>query len=171
MELCADLAKKALPPASLRYAAMADILKENADGMYVLSDPYPPESVVAKDKKDTLPAGPASLAWPLAMEAALRDKAKIEIKAGRELMDQAAKADATDPDTAAAKYAQAAKAFDKAEAMVPGIAHSYHVQIAAMRIAALRRDIDADARKFDTATATLAKKDVTRRLTSPRSPG
>jgi hypothetical protein len=60
-----------------------------------------------------------------------------------------------------AKYLQAGKAFDRADAMVADIARSYRIEIARRRITAIRKDADADAKKFDAALATLGKKDMT----------
>jgi hypothetical protein len=156
-----DLAAKTAGPLAGRYGAIVDILNANRDGMYVLMEPYPPESALLGSSGKSIPAGPASLAAPLVLEAALRDKAKQEIKTGREVMDTATKLEPTDPDGAMAKYVQAAKAFDRADAMVPDIAHSYRIEIARRRILAIRKDADADAKKFDAAMATLGKKDLT----------
>ncbi len=129
--------------------------------MYVLSEPYPPESALLGSSAKTVPAGPASLATPLVLEAALREKAKGEIKSGRNTMDAATKLERTDPDGALTKYVQAAKSFDRADAMVPDIARSYRIEIARRRIAAVRKDADADAQKFDAEMNTLGKKDMT----------
>jgi tetratricopeptide (TPR) repeat protein len=156
-----ELAAKTSGALSGRYAAIVDVLSANHDGMYVLVEPYPPESALLGTSTKTLPAGPASLAAPLVLEAALRDKAKQEIKTGREIMDAATKIEPTDPDGAMVKYLQAGKAFDRADAMVADIARSYRIEIARRRITAIRKDADADAKKFDAALATLGKKDMT----------
>jgi hypothetical protein len=156
-----ELAAKTSGALAGRYNAIVDILSANHDGMYVLMDPYPPESALLGTATKTLPAGPASLAAPLVLEAALRDRAKQEIKTGREIMDAATKMEPTDPDGAMVKYLQAGKAFDRADAMVADIARSYRIEIARRRITAIRKDADADAKKFDAALATLGKKDMT----------
>jgi hypothetical protein len=161
MDTFTDLAAKTSGALSVRYAAIVDVLSANHDGMYVLMEPYPPESALLGGTAKSLPAGPASLAAPLVLEAALRDKAKQEIKSGREVMDAATKMEPTDPDGAMAKYLQAGKAFDRADAMVADIARSYRIEIARRRITAIRKDADADAKKFDAALATLGKKDMT----------
>jgi tetratricopeptide (TPR) repeat protein len=155
-----ELAAKTSGALSGRYAAIVDILGANRDGMYVLMEAYPPESALLGTSSKTLPAGPASLAAPLVLEAALRDKAKNEIKTGRDIMDAATKLEPTDPDGAMAKYVQAGKAFDRADAMVADIARSYRIEIARRRILAIRKDADADAKKFDAALATLGKKEM-----------
>ena len=155
-----ELAAKTSGALSGRYSAIVDILGANRDGMYVLMEAYPPESALLGTSSKTLPAGPASLAAPLVLEAALRDKAKNEIKTGRDIMDAATKLEPTDPDGAMAKYVQAGKAFDRADAMVADIARSYRIEIARRRILAIRKDADADAKKFDAALATLGKKEM-----------
>jgi tetratricopeptide (TPR) repeat protein len=160
-ETFTDLAGKTSGALTARYNAITDILSSNRDGMYVLMEPYPPESALLGHSTKSLPAGPASLATPMVLEAALRDKAKAEIKSGREVMDAATRLEPTDPESALAKYVQAGKAFDRADAMVADIARSYRIEIARRRIAAIRKDADADAKKFDAAMATLGKKDMT----------
>lgn len=158
-QIFADLAARSAGPVSLKYSAIAEILSANRDGMYILTEPYPPHSVLL-DTQQRIQAGPASLAQPLVLEAALRDRSKVEIKTGRELMEAASKLEATDPDSALAKYAASARSFDKADALVDGIAGSYRIEIARRRIAAIRRDADADARKFDGVMTGLGRKDL-----------
>jgi hypothetical protein len=158
-QTCRELAKSGAAAAP-RFEAVAQILAENPDGMYVLTTAYPPESALLDKAQKSLPAGPASLSDPLALEAALRDRAKANIKSARDLMDAATKLEATDPDAAATKYAQAAKMLDQADAIVDGIARSYRIEIARRRIVALRNDADTDAKKYDALEATLGKKEL-----------
>ncbi|RPI58016.1 MAG: hypothetical protein EHM48_10660, partial [Planctomycetaceae bacterium] len=60
--LLADIADGA---SAIRAAALADILKENADGMYVVTESFPTTAPVMDPDKVTLKPGPASLADPL----------------------------------------------------------------------------------------------------------
>lgn len=147
-------------PISIRAGAIVVILKDNADGMYVLTDAYPATAGILGSVKDSLPAGPASLANPLALSAALHDRAKKEIDAGRKLMDAGLKAEDTDMDVANRKYFLATQAFDRADAMVEDIARGHRIEIIRRRIAAVRRDVEADAQKFDKDMAKLGKKDL-----------
>lgn len=153
-----DLAKSTTADESFRYATIADLLDENPDGMYPLSEPYPPQASLLGSGGKVLPAGPASLARPLVLEAALRERAKLEIKAGREQMDAAQQE--SDPDAALAKYMQADKFFDRADTLVDAIARSYHIEVARHRIAAIRKDTTSGAKRFDDALAALGKKDL-----------
>jgi tetratricopeptide (TPR) repeat protein len=148
-----ELSAQTKPPESLRYAATADILRANADGMYVVLDPYPPTAGLLGKSTETLKPGPASLTRPLVLQAALRNRARRDIDAGRMLLQAGKTIEAADPDTARAKYAQAARSFERADAIVPRIAHSYRVEIARRKIAAIRKAADAAARKFDEAVA------------------
>jgi hypothetical protein len=70
-------------------------------------------------------------------------------------MDEALKAQPSDPDGAKAKTNQAVKCFDNADALVDNISRSWRIEIARRRIAAIRKDTDADAGKFHTLWATL----------------
>lgn len=153
-----ELGEKLSGPGAIRSAAIADILKENADGMYVLQEPYPPAAELLENEGPSLKAGPASLSEPLALQAALHDRAKKDIEAGRKLMDEAQKLEATDSDAAKTKYAQAAKSLDRSDALVPNIAKSYRIEIARRRITAMRKDTDTEAKEFDKEMSSLGKK-------------
>ena len=150
-----DLAAKASGARSIRFEAVAGIIKDNADGLYVLDEPYPPTAELLTSEPPLLKVGPASLCEPLVLEAALRDRARDEIQAGRKFIKSAQKTD--DPDTAKVRYAQATQALDRADALVPGIAKSYRIEIVRRRIATLRKDADLDAKEFDKEMASLGK--------------
>jgi len=159
----AEAARKAEPPAvdlATRSAMIAEILHANPDGMYILRDAYPPAAPLLGTARAHIMPGPASLATPLVLEAALRDEAKKEIEAGRKFLDEAQKLAATDPDSANLKYAQADQCFQRADAMIPDIARAHRVDIARRKIAAMRKDADADARDFDEQMAKLGVKDM-----------
>jgi hypothetical protein len=151
------------PPAAIRLAALVEIVKDNIDGMYVLTEDYPPTASVLSTSasQPTVKAGPASLADPLVVQAALRERAKKELESGRKLMEAAQRAEPGDAEVAKAKYLQASQAFDRADAMVDGIARSYRIEIARRRIVAIRRDTDADAERFDKAMGKLGKANLT----------
>jgi len=159
-ETFSSLADKADPPASIRLAAIAEILKANPDGMYVVGEPYPPAASLLDPGTTVLQPGPASLSDPQVLQAALLDAARKQINVGRSHMADAQKLEPSDSEAAKAKYASASSAFDRAEAIVPGIARSYHVEIARRRIAVMRKDVDADARKFDQAMSQLGRKNL-----------
>ncbi len=144
-----QLTDKAKGPAKLRCAAIAEILSDNGDGMYVLSEPHPPAVGLLGHAGRSYPPGPASLADPIVLQAALRDSAKEEVEIGRVLMDEAAQLEPADPDVAKARYAQAVKAFDHADALVPDISRSYRVEIVRRKVAAARKDIEGDSGSFD----------------------
>ncbi len=159
----AEAARKAKPPATdlaTRSAMIAEILHSNADGMYVLRQAYPPTAPLLGSTGAHILAGPASLATPLVLEAALRDEAKKEIDAGKKLLDDAQKFSPTDPDAAGMKYALADQHFRKANAMIPNIARGHRVDITRRKIAAIRKDADTDARDFDEQMARLGVKDM-----------
>ena len=159
----AEAARKADPLAAdlaTRSAMIAEILHANPDGMYVLRDAYPPTAVLLGSAKASIMPGPASLAMPLALEAALRDEAKKEIEAGRKVLDEAQKLAPTDPDSANLKYALADQCFQRADAMIPGIARAHRVDISRRKIAAMRKDADADAKDFDEQMAKLGVRDM-----------
>ena len=155
-----DLATETTGPDALRYAAIAETLEQSKLGMYVLCEPYPPAAALLRAPGPSVPAGPASLAQPLVLEAALRERAKKEIKAGREVLDLVRSLEASDADAARNAYFRAAADFSRADALVPGIARTYLVEIARRRIAGIRKQVDVGAQKFDAALAMLGKTDV-----------
>ena len=155
------LAQKCPPPRSLRYSAIADILRNHPDGMYLLTEPYPPTAGLLADPVAPVKRGPASLSRPRVLEAALRDFAKRYLRKGRALMDQAKRLELTEPEAAKAKYALAVKAFDAADAVVPNLTRSYRVEIVRRRIAMITKDMNTEARKFDALKAELGERNLT----------
>ncbi len=143
-----------------RYATIAEILKSSKDGMYVLTEPYPPQGRLVASSGERLEAGPVSLAKPQVLQAALREKAKKEIDAGRKLLSEALKSEATDPEAAKGRYFQASQAFDRAESLVANIARSWRIEICRRRIAVARKDIDLGAQKFVREQETLGHRNL-----------
>jgi hypothetical protein len=154
------LSENSEAPRSARYEAIADVLDDNPDGMYMLTESYPPQAGLLGDPGGVLTPGPASLADPLVLQAALRDQAVVEIGRGRELMAEAQKLSASDAEAARARWFRASRAFDRADAMVEDIARSYRVELARQRIAQLRHSIEDDARQFDQTLNTLGRQDL-----------
>lgn len=155
------LAGEAPAPDSIRYAAVASILKARPDGMYVLAEPYPPIAMLLGRPAPAVEPGPASLAEPSVLSAALRDHAKAAIKKARAVVGEGKKLELTEPEAAKAKYALAAKTFDLADAIVPNIARFDRVEIARRRIAMITRSMNIEAGKFDTLKAELGKRELT----------
>jgi len=154
------LADGADGPKALRFAAVAEILEANAGGMYVLVEAYPPGSDLFANAGRSLKPGPASLAKPVVLEAALWERAKKHIETGRKHVAAGKALESSDPDSARAKYALAGKAFHRAESLVPGIARTHRVEIARRHIAVLRKGVDGNAKKFDELKAKLGQKDL-----------
>ncbi len=93
----------------------------------------------------------------------MRDQAKDAIAQGAGLMVEAKEDESTEPDAARAKYAQALKAFDRADALVPDIARTYRVEITRRRINSLRGEVETDAEEFDKLSASLGAEAMTSR--------
>lgn len=144
---------------ALLHGAVAEILRSNPDGMYVLAEAYPPTAGLM-GVEPQVKAGPASLKRPIVLEAALKDLARRRMKKGEKLTREGREAEVTQPKLAAARYVQALRAFDVADALIPDITRSFRVQITRRRITMIRKAADADARKFDKELAELGKKDL-----------
>ena len=155
----ADMAETAKGNDAIRYSAIATILKENPDGIYVLGEPHPPASHLLGQER-VLEAGPASLSNPLVLQAALRDQAKKEILAGQELMAAAKQAEPSQPVLAHAKYRQALRVFERADALVANIARSYRVEIVRRRIGIIRKSYYEDVRKYNLAYESLGTEEI-----------
>ncbi len=156
-----ELAEVLGPAKGTRSSAVASLLAEHPDGMFVLQDPYPPTAVLLPEDREVLPAGPAPLSHPLALAAALLQQARPHLTAGQDAIKDATALTATDPDAAKAKYLLAEKAFDRADALVPGLARSHRIEMARRRISVLRNDAAAGAKKFDDEKSSLAEKPLT----------
>ena len=155
------LAEKTLPPESIRYGAIAEILAEHPSGMYVISETYPPTAMLLGSAGPAVDPGPASLARPEVLKAALRSRAKQFIKKGKDLLMQGKKLESVNSDTAKVKYNLAEELFKSADAIVPNIARSWRVEIARRRIAMITSDMNAQAARFDALKAELGKRDLT----------
>ncbi len=143
----AALAKVARLPKSAQYAAVAEILEAHLDGMYVVTE----ASRVLHAGPGAAPVedGPASLAEPVVLESALRDKAKASIKEAQRHMVEARKLEATDAAAAESKYAQAARHLDEANGIVANIARGRQVEISRRRISMLFSANRVQAAIFD----------------------
>jgi hypothetical protein len=153
-----ELAGKAAPPSATRFTAIAEILKENPDGLYILAEPYPPAGNLLGGEQPSVKAGPASLTDPRVLQAALADRAKKDIQAARLLLDQIRMVG--DSETFKARSPAANRAMDRAEALSPGIARSYRVELVRLRIEGIRKDTDQQAKDFDKEMASLGKSDL-----------
>lgn len=144
----AELARDAQGLEAVRYAATAEILSANSDGMYVVTQAYPPGSALLSEAAVQLKPGPASLASPAVIQAALLDKARKEIEQAEALLAGAAPGGG-DPMTPLKREQLAVKAWDRADALAPGLSHSYRVQLARGKIASARVAAATAARQFD----------------------
>ncbi len=155
-----ELAEKSPAAESVRYGIIAEILKIHPNGMYVLTEPYPPTAMLLASPGKVLKPGPASLARPAVLSAALRDSAKVAVKKGQSLMAEGKTIESIEPEAAKTKYVLAGKCFDKADAIVPLIARSWRVEIARRRIAMITKDRDVQAAKYDALKDELGKRDM-----------
>ena len=155
-----QLVEKSSVPHSVRYAAIAEILKAHPKGMYVLAEVYPPTAMLLGAPGRIVKSGPASLGRPEVLAAALQDHAKSAIKKGKGLMAEGKKIESVEPEAAKTKYALAGKCFDKADAIVPDIARSWRVEITRRRIAMITKDMNVQAGKFDALKAELGERDM-----------
>lgn len=165
----ATLADRGRGPAGVRYTAIATILAEHSDGMYIVRDVYPPQATLLRTKGPILSPGPASLSRPIVLDAALHDLAnRTEIEAGKKLLAEAREAERTEPSVARTKYALATQRFERADAIVAGtptpeIAKTYHVEIARRRISAIRKVVDDEAEKCDKIRASLGQSEMSKK--------
>lgn len=156
-----QLASSAEDPEAVRYQVLADLLRTNPDGMYVVKRPfYRPGQSALSPAEPLLEPGPASLSEPLVVSAALREAAKEQVDLGRGLIEQARKIEDEDPEAARERYLQAQQILDRADALVVNISGSWRVEIARRRISSIRRDIQTDARKYDEAMEQLGRQNL-----------
>jgi len=157
------LAERAGGDVGVQYAAIAGILGQCKDGMYVLKQVYPPQAALVRPEGQIARKGPGSLARPIVLEAALWELARTtELEAGRELLAEARKIEPTDPYAARTGYALATQRFERADAIVagtrtPGVAKTYHVEVARCRIRVIRGAVETAAKKYEQIKATLGR--------------
>jgi hypothetical protein len=145
-----------------RLACAAEVLADHPDGLYVLTEAYPPASVLLGRQERVVAAGPASLSDPLVLEAALRDRAAGCIQAGSALLSKARQAESADPSAAEAACRMALAQFDRADALLPNVARGYKVDVIRQRIILLRRTAEQTAAQFDAEVAALGTRELSR---------
>lgn len=155
------LAESADRARARRFTTIAELLKQNPDGMYVVKETYPTTASLLGQTQGVLAPGPASLADPRVLQAAMHDCAKEHIDAGRKLMDEARKLEPTEPDQAKARYGQAVQSFDRADALVANISRGYRVELARREISRLRKNVQVAADRFDQAVDKLGQQEMT----------
>ncbi|MBI5725440.1 MAG: hypothetical protein HZA50_15900 [Planctomycetes bacterium] len=148
-KIYADMSAMAPAPACHKYAAMAELLTENPDGMYLLAEPYPGAAAILGQGGRHLVPGPVSLKDNLAMEASLHDKAAEAMAEAIKAITKAAR----NPQV----FVAAQKAFDKADAIYPNISRSYRIELAAARAAELRGQAQLDLKAFNHAVEALGQ--------------
>ncbi len=156
-----ELAKASQAAQSSRAQALADILTDHPDGLYILKTAYPPAAVLLGRSKGVVPAGPASLADPRVLQAALADKARAYVDAGRKLLAKAYATEVTSPEAARTTYLLSLREFDRADVLVPNIARSCKIEITRRRVALIRKEAERLASRFDGELADLGKEDMT----------
>lgn len=136
-------------PQGQRVAVIGDVLRENPSGLYLVQvDEL--TLAVAKGGGEELPAsGFQPLADDEVLAWALRDKARELIVAGQGLMTAAQGLLATDPAKAMAGYRQAEDVFARADAVNPGIARSYRVEVRRRLIQTHQTAAETLALRFD----------------------
>ena len=159
----AKLAESDSGDRAVRLGAIAEILAEHPDGLYVLTEDYPPEARLLGRQGDVIAHGPAALSEPSVLEAALREKARGFITAGAKKLAQARAVEPTEPEQALRTYMSALAEFGRADALVAGIARSYRIQITRRRIALIRKGAESLATRFDAELTSLGRRNISRR--------
>jgi hypothetical protein len=144
-----QLARTHRGPAAYRYQAIYEILSNHPSGNYPLEEPYPASAVLLGDPQPLLEAGSVSFRQPHALDAALRDRAKIEIRTAQGIMDTAERTAEVRPDLSLRQLTQARRALDRADLLHAGIAETYRVDLDRLQIAAYRAKANLQAQRFD----------------------
>lgn len=147
---------------SSRPRAVLRILRENPDGMVVLTSPWPATAMLLDRPVRVVGPGPASLSDPLVVEAVLRTEARSSLSAGAASLAEARSSAAVDPLQAEHCLEQAEARFDEADAIVPRIARSYRIELTRHRVAMFRRQADRHAARFDAEFEALGRQDLSR---------
>jgi hypothetical protein len=146
---------------SFRYETIADLLRKHPDGQYTLTEPYPASAdLLDKSRQQVLRIGLVSLREPMALAAAMRDRAKPEIRAAVDLMDAVEDILVESPTKAKARLAAATAHLNRADALLSGIATSYRPELARIEALARRERANVLAGKFDQRMATLARRKI-----------
>ncbi|MDD4889814.1 MAG: hypothetical protein PHU85_07765 [Phycisphaerae bacterium] len=156
-------------PQAERVAIIADVLRDNPSGLYLVQVDDLTQAVARGGADEPPPSGFGSLADDDVLEWALRDKAKEMIAAGANQMTAAQGLLVTEPAKAAGVYRQAEDLFAKADAVNPGIARSYRVEIRRRLIQMHQSAAEAVALRFDGLIKTINNKSLPDYKTKLRS--
>jgi hypothetical protein len=160
-EAFAALARKAQGERAVRFAAIASLLDDHEDGVYILDEPSPAVAMLLDKGGPAVESGPASLSRPEVLKAAVHDLAKQAIRDGQDLMKQGKELETVEPEAAKAKYVSAEEFFDRADALVAKpLARSWRIEIVRRRISLITKDMNTQAARFDALKAQLGARDL-----------
>lgn len=142
---------------AVRYRTIARILRTHPDGMVLLRQAYPPQSMLLAENGPVLQAGPASLTDPLVLQAALWSEARPHVLRARSFVHQAVEVSAEEPLRAETILVSAERSLELAEAMCDDIAQNERIDIRRVRIGIHQCRADKLADHFDTLLASYAE--------------
>jgi len=131
------------------YMTIVKILRNHKDGVYLLTESYPPGAELLGSIRLILKPGFIMLSKPMAMEAALRDFAKDEVRKAAVLLNKAAEITESSPGDARQILLKAGTLMDHADHLSPGITDSYRLELAQSIISTHRSEASFHARQFD----------------------
>jgi len=144
-----------------RLEAAAELLAEHPDGLYLITEEHLVGAALLGDTEAALPPGLCSLADPTVLRIALRDKAGEAIFSGVRMLTEARQVRATDAKKAEKLSTDALGNFQWADAVSDGIARSYRIEAAQLRIGIIRERIEAGAVQFDAELTAIGRHDLT----------
>ncbi len=157
----AKLARTAAPGAKPRLTAIAALLADHPDGAYVLTVERVVSASLDGARRRVIGAGPASLADPAVLDAALEDLACELLTAGADVLDEARRLRVNTPAAADAACLKAIEWFDRADALAEGIARFHRIEAARVQVAVIRDRTERDAVAFDAELSAMGAQEVT----------
>ena len=139
------------------YATAASILKKNRDGIYLLTESYPPGAKLLGDTEVLYDQGFILLSSPEAINAAICDTAKTQVRLASALLNKATRTIKTKPKLALDHIDRAESLMDDADRLHPGISDSFRFELLEATILSHRTLASHYASKFDTLCEKLSE--------------
>ena len=140
---------------AIRYNSISEILYTHPDGKYYLSSAFPSGASLLNPDSYYLKPGTIDLKSPLAMQAALRDKAVNQVMKAQEIIAKSEKLISINHESAERTLETANQHLVQANILNPGIASTYYVDIAGLQVKIHRKRSRILANQFDISLAIL----------------
>ena len=140
---------------SILFNSISEILYSHPDGKYYLSTAFPSGASLLNPDSNYLKPGTIDLRAPLAIQAALRDKAVSQILKASNVIEKSKRLVKVNHESAEQTLETARQHLTQANILSKGIAESYYFDVAKIQVSIHRKRSKLIANQFDLSLAML----------------